>query len=268
MLSRGRRASGARAAGAQAQDRSRSVTRAAGRTRRSALDPHQRHRACPVRPEAQYADPRVTRPRGELVCSLRRDCCAASTSEARTLRGHGCAFLAPSPSVIEGLCDISEVDGHLCRGCAIAAPESLASCRCRCRHPTLRCAWGHARAWAGRAASCRARGRNPGTATRWANERSGAGQILAVEIVCPAWRVLCSAAWNRRPSVVVGNPARPTVRAVRRSSRVVVRSCSSARSIDACMSAATSASDGAGSTRSPSARIAAFCVSDKASPRA
>ena len=46
------------------------------------------------------------------------------------------------------------------------------------RHPTLRCAWGHARAWAGRAASCRARGRNPGTATRLANERSGAGQDL------------------------------------------------------------------------------------------
>ena len=65
-----------------------SITRAAGRTRRSALDPHQRHRACPVRPEAQHADPRVTRPRGELVGSLRRDCCAASTSEAFTLRGH------------------------------------------------------------------------------------------------------------------------------------------------------------------------------------
>ena len=46
------------------------------------------------------------------------------------------------------------------------------------RHPTFRCAWGHARAWAGRAASCRARGRNPGTATRLANERSGAGQDL------------------------------------------------------------------------------------------
>ena len=110
MLSRGRRASGARAAGAQALDRSRSVTRAAGRTRRSALDPHQRHRACPVRPEAQYADPRVTRPRGELVCSLRRNWCAASTSEAFTLRGHGGSFLAPSPSVIEGSFDISKVD--------------------------------------------------------------------------------------------------------------------------------------------------------------
>ena len=35
--------------------------------------------------------------------------------------------------MIEGSCDISEVDIHLCRGCAIAAPESLASCRCRCR---------------------------------------------------------------------------------------------------------------------------------------
>ena len=102
MLSRGRGASGARAAGAQAQDRSGSVPRAAGRTRRSALDPHQRHRACPVRPEAQHADPRVTRPRGELGGTLRRDCCAASTSEALTLRGHGCAFLAPSTSVIEG----------------------------------------------------------------------------------------------------------------------------------------------------------------------
>ena len=32
---------------------------------------------------------------------------------------------------------------------------------------------------------------------------------MAVEIACPAWRVLCSAAWNRRPSVVVGKPARP-----------------------------------------------------------
>ena len=52
--------------------------------------------------EAQHADPRVTRPRGELGGTLRRDCCAASTSEALTLRGHGCAFLAPSTSVIEG----------------------------------------------------------------------------------------------------------------------------------------------------------------------
>ena len=107
--------------------------KSSGRTRRSALDPHQRHRACPVRPETQHADPRVTRPRGELGGTLRRDCDAASTSSRLTLRGHGCAFLAPSPSVIEGSCDISEVDIHLCRGCAIAAPESLASCRCRCR---------------------------------------------------------------------------------------------------------------------------------------
>ena len=130
---------GARAAGAHAQDRSGSVPRAAGRTRRSALDPHQRHRACPVRPEAQHADPRVTRPRGERVCTLRRDCDAASTSSRLTLRGHGCAFLAPSPSVIEGSCDISEVDVHLCRGCAIAAPEPLASCRCRCRRTRTVC---------------------------------------------------------------------------------------------------------------------------------
>ena len=35
--------------------------------------------------------------------------------------------------MIEGSFDISEVDVHLCRGGAIAAPESLASCRCRCR---------------------------------------------------------------------------------------------------------------------------------------
>ena len=83
----------------------------------------------PVRPEAQHADPRVTGPRRELGGTLRRDCCAASTSEVFTLRGHGCAFLAPSTSVIEGSCDISEVDIHLCRGCVIAAPESLASCR-------------------------------------------------------------------------------------------------------------------------------------------
>ena len=82
---------------------------------------------------AQHADPRVTGPRGEFGGTLRRDCCAASTSEAFTLRGHGCAFLAPSTSVIEGSCDISEVDVHLCRGCAIAAAEPLASCRCRCR---------------------------------------------------------------------------------------------------------------------------------------
>ena len=119
------------------RNRSGSVTRAAGRTRRSALDPHQRHRAGPVRPEAQHADPRVTRPRGELVCSLRRDCCAASTSEAFALRGHGCAFLAPSTSVIEGSCDISEVDVHLCRGCAIAAAELMKRCR-RARPPRIR----------------------------------------------------------------------------------------------------------------------------------
>ena len=139
MLSRGRRASGARAAGAHAQDRPGSVPRAAGRTRRSALDPHQRHRARPVRPEAQHADPRVTRPRGELGGTLRRDCCAASTSEAFTLRGHGGSFLAPSPSVIEGSFDISEVDIHVCRGCAIAAPESLASYQCRCRRTRTVC---------------------------------------------------------------------------------------------------------------------------------
>ena len=89
------------------------------------------------------------------------------------------------------------------------------------------------------------RGRRPD----WRTSGQEPARILAVEIACPAWRVLCSAAWNRRPSVVVGNPARPTVRAVRRSSRVVVRSCSRARSIDACLSAAPSASDGAGSTR-------------------
>ncbi len=56
------------------------------------------------------------------------DLARSSTSEARTLRGDGGSFLAPSTSVIEGSFAISEVDGHLCRGCAIAAPESLASC--------------------------------------------------------------------------------------------------------------------------------------------
>ena len=85
------------------------------------------------------ADPRVTRPRGELGGTLRRDCCAASTSEALTLRGHGCSFLEKNTSVIEGSFDISEVDVHLCRGCAIAAPESLASCRCRCRRTRTVC---------------------------------------------------------------------------------------------------------------------------------
>ena len=74
-----------------------------------------------------------------LSCTLRRDCCAASTSEAFTLRGHGCAFLAPSTSVIEGSFDISEVDVHLCRGCASAAAEPLASCRCRCRRTRTVC---------------------------------------------------------------------------------------------------------------------------------
>ena len=41
--------------------------------------------------------------------------------------------------MIEGSFDISEVDVHLCRGCAIAAPESLASCRCRCRRTRTVC---------------------------------------------------------------------------------------------------------------------------------
>ena len=41
--------------------------------------------------------------------------------------------------MIEGSFDISEVDIHLCRGCAIAAPESLASCRCRCRRTRTVC---------------------------------------------------------------------------------------------------------------------------------
>ena len=131
MLRRGRRASGARAAGAHAQDCAGAVTGATRRTRRFALDPHQRHRARPVRPETQHADPRVTRPRGELVGSLRRDWCAASTSEAFTLRGHGWAFLEKNTSVIEGSFTVSEVAIHVCRGCAIAGPESLASCRCR-----------------------------------------------------------------------------------------------------------------------------------------
>ena len=50
------------------------------------------------------------------------------------------------------------------------------------------------------------RGRRPD----WRTSGQEPARILAVEIACPAWRVLCSAAWNRRPSVVVGNPARPT----------------------------------------------------------
>ena len=41
--------------------------------------------------------------------------------------------------MIEGSFDISEVDVHLCRGCAIAAPESLASCRCRYRRTRTVC---------------------------------------------------------------------------------------------------------------------------------
>ena len=36
--------------------------------------------------------------------------------------------------MIEGSFDI-----HVCRGCAIAAPESLASCRCRCRRTRTVC---------------------------------------------------------------------------------------------------------------------------------
>ena len=87
------------------------------------------------------------------------------------------------------------------------------------RHPTLRCAWGHANEWRhGRRRVARAdetRGRRPD----WRTSGQEPARILAVEIAWPAWRVLCSAAWNRRPSVVVGKPARPTVRAVRRSPR-------------------------------------------------
>ena len=49
------------------------------------------------------------------------------------------------------------------------------------------------------------RGRRPD----WRTSGQEPARILAVEIACPAWRVLCSAAWNRRPSVVVGNPAPP-----------------------------------------------------------
>ena len=41
--------------------------------------------------------------------------------------------------MIEGSFDISEVDVHLCRGCAIAAAEPLASCRCRCRRTRTVC---------------------------------------------------------------------------------------------------------------------------------
>ena len=67
----------------------------------------------PVRPEAQPADPRVTWPRRELGGTLRRDCCAASTSEALTLRCHGCSFLEKNTSVIDGSFDISEVDVHI-----------------------------------------------------------------------------------------------------------------------------------------------------------
>ena len=130
MLNRGRRASGARAAGAHAQDCAGSVTGETRRTRRSALDPHQRHRASPVRPEDQHADPRVTRPRGEFGGPLRRDCDAASTSEAGTLRGHGCAFLAPSPSVIEGSFDISgEFGGPLRRDCDAASTSEAGTLR-------------------------------------------------------------------------------------------------------------------------------------------
>ena len=41
--------------------------------------------------------------------------------------------------MIEGSFDISEVDVYMSRGCASAAPESLASCRCRCRRTRTVC---------------------------------------------------------------------------------------------------------------------------------
>ena len=94
------------------------------------------------------------------------------------------------------------------------------------RHPTLRCTWGHARAWTARAASCRARGRDPGTATRWANEVSSRfwAQSMPVQYHAPAggpgWpRQMCSSspgemcaprvASNIR-STAAGSMARPS----------------------------------------------------------
>ena len=65
----------------------------------------------------------------------------------------------------------------------------------------------------------------------FATHRSGAGQDLGGRDRLPRVARAVLGRVEQEASVVVGKPARPTVRAVSRSSRVVVRSCSSARSV-------------------------------------